>query len=108
LKAAISVCIAAFLGAGLRSISVSAADVDADGDFTIGPNYNNAPELPVRAGVPRGAFHVFTMKSEESEIYPGIAKNQPGTAPYQRLDRKVKDQTLPEALAWLWHGDPVK
>src|SRR6266516_706395 len=25
------------------------------------------------------------MKSEDSRIYPGIAKNQPGTVPYQRL-----------------------
>ena len=67
----------------LSSIPVSAAD--ADGDFTIGPNYTNAPELAVREGVPRGALHVFTMKSEDSKIYPGIAKNQPGTVPYQRL-----------------------
>jgi len=69
----------------LSSSPVSAADAEADGDFTIGPNYTNAPELTVREGVPRGTLHVFTMKSEDSKIYPGIAKNQPGVVPYQRL-----------------------
>ena len=77
--------VAALLCATLSSIPVSAVDAGADGDFTIGPNYTNAPELTVREGVPRGALHVFTMKSEDSKIYPGIAKNQPGTVPYQRL-----------------------
>jgi enterochelin esterase-like enzyme len=57
---------------------------DADGDFIIGPNYTNAPELTVREGVPRGTLHGFTMDSADSRIYPGIAKNQPGTVPYHR------------------------
>ena len=74
----------ALLGAVWSSILVSAADADADGDFVIGPNYTNAPELTVREGVPRGTLHVFTMNSEDSKLYPGIAKNQPGTVPYQR------------------------
>ena len=62
-----------------------AADTFAEGNFVIGPNYTNAPELKVAEDVPRGTLHVFTMKSEDSKIYPGIAKNQPGTVPYQRL-----------------------
>ena len=57
---------------------------DADGEFTIGPNYTNAPEMTVKEGVPRGTLHEFTMDSTNSRIYPGIAKNQPGTVPYQR------------------------
>jgi enterochelin esterase family protein len=57
---------------------------DADGDFTIGPDYTNAPEMFVKEGVPHGALHEFTLESTNSRIYPGIAKNQPGTVPYQR------------------------
>jgi enterochelin esterase-like enzyme len=62
----------------------SGADADAEGDFIIGPDYTNAPELTVREGVPRGSLHVFTMNSEDSRIYPGIAKNRPGVVPYHR------------------------
>jgi enterochelin esterase-like enzyme len=53
-------------------------------EFTIGPVYADAPELTVRPGVPQGTLHDFTMNSEDSKIYPGIAKNQTGTVPYQR------------------------
>lgn len=53
-------------------------------EFSIGPNYADAPELAVKEGVPRGEIHQFVMKSEESAIYKGIAKNKPGTVPYER------------------------
>lgn len=53
-------------------------------EFTIGPDYANAPELTLRSDVPEGTVHEFMMKSEDSKLYPGIAKNQPGTVPYQR------------------------
>ncbi len=55
-----------------------------DGDFTIKPPYSNAPELTVAEGVPRGRIHEFTMKSQDSRIYSGIARNQPGVVPYER------------------------
>ena len=77
-------CGLAVFAATLNSFSIFAADNFADGDFIIGPNYTNAPELTVKDGVPRGALHVFTMKSQESKIYPGIATNQTGTVPYER------------------------
>ncbi len=64
--------------------SASAADALADGEITIGPNYADAPELTVREGVPRGELHQFTMRSEDSKIYPGIAKTNPGVVPYER------------------------
>lgn len=98
----IVICGAALLCAGLGLIQISAAEgdgttkpaivkpsprilsADTDGDFTIGPNYTNAPELMVKAGVPKGTLHEFTMDSTNSQIYPGIAKNQPGTVPYRR------------------------
>lgn len=50
----------------------------AEGDFTIGPDYTNAPELTRRDGVPQGTVHAFTMDSADSKIYPGL------TGPYQR------------------------
>ena len=53
-------------------------------EFVIGPVYANAPEWIVKEGVPKGAIHEFTMNSEDSKIYPGIAKRQPGTVPYKR------------------------
>src|SRR3989442_660341 len=56
-------------------------------EFIIGPVYANAPELAVKEGVPRGTLHEFTMNSEESKIYPGIAKRQLGTVPYKRKVR---------------------
>ena len=57
-------------------------DADAgtagDGDFIIGPDYTNAPELTIKPGVPKGVLHEFTMNSEDSKIYPGL------TGPYKR------------------------
>jgi enterochelin esterase family protein len=53
-------------------------------EFTLGPDYADAPELKVKDGVPKGRVHDFTMKSEDSKIYKGIAKNQKGKVPYER------------------------
>ena len=51
---------------------------DADGNFIIGPTHKPAPEMTVQEGVPQGTVHDFTMKSADSKIYPGIAR-EPGT-----------------------------
>jgi iron(III)-enterobactin esterase len=48
--------------------------VDAAGNFIIGPTHGLAPEMDVRADVPQGAVHHLTMKSADSKIYPGIAR----------------------------------
>jgi enterochelin esterase-like enzyme len=50
----------------------------ADGDYTIGPLYTNAPEMSGREDVPKGTIHAFTMESSESKSYPGL------TGPYHR------------------------
>ena len=52
-------------------------------EFTIGPDCADAPEL-AKSNVPQGTVHEFIMKSGDSKIYPGIAKGQPGTVPYER------------------------
>jgi iron(III)-enterobactin esterase len=51
---------------------------DQDGNFIIGPTHPKAPEVSPQDGVPRGKVHELTMKSQDSEIYPGIARD-PGT-----------------------------
>ena len=53
-------------------------------EFIIGPDYTWAPEVKVRDDVPKGAVHEFTMNSEDSKIYPGIARGQKGVVPYKR------------------------
>ena len=53
-------------------------------DLTIGPDYADAPELKVKDGVPKGKIVRFTMKSEDSKIYKGIAKGKKGKVPYER------------------------
>jgi hypothetical protein len=51
-----------------------AGDPNADGDFTIGPDYTPAPECAVSPGIPRGTIHVLAMDSRDSKIYPGIRR----------------------------------
>ncbi|MDB5354040.1 MAG: putative esterase [Phycisphaerales bacterium] len=62
------------------SAGAKAGDVESkgDGDFEIGPNYENTPELTAKDGVAKGDVHEFTMDSADSKIYPGIR------GPYQR------------------------
>lgn len=49
---------------------------DADGNFIIGPTHKAAPEMSVHEGVPQGEVHEFTMHSEDSKFYPGIARDK--------------------------------
>jgi len=55
---------------------------DADGNFIIGPTHNPAPGMSGQVDLPAGRVVEFTMKSSESKIYPGIARdpNTLGTA----------------------------
>lgn len=55
-----------------------------EAEFTIGPDYADAPETKVQPGVPQGKVVEFMMESKDSEIYKGIAKKQPGVVPYHR------------------------
>lgn len=50
------------------------APADVDGDFIIGPTHTRAPEMTVHEGVPQGTVSTLTMKSADSKIYPGIAR----------------------------------
>ncbi len=56
--------------------------VDIDGNFIIGPTHDPAPETVAYDNAPRGAVFNLTMKSADSKIYRGIARepNTFGTA----------------------------
>jgi iron(III)-enterobactin esterase len=47
----------------------------ADGNFILGATHHAAPEMTVDPSVPQGTIYTFTMKSEDSKFYPGIARD---------------------------------
>jgi iron(III)-enterobactin esterase len=47
---------------------------DADGNFIIGPNHPVAAEMSAGDQLSNGSVIEFTMKSSDSKIYPGIAR----------------------------------
>jgi enterochelin esterase-like enzyme len=47
-----------------------------NGNFIIGPTHNPAPEMTPAEDTPKGNIIEFTMKSEDSKFYPGIAREQ--------------------------------
>ena len=49
-----------------------------NGNFIVGPTHKPAPEMSFKEGVPQGQVFEFTMRSEDSKIYPGVAR-EPGT-----------------------------
>ena len=51
------------------------APAGSDGNFILGPTHNPAPEMTAREGVPQGTVSTFSMKSPDSKIYPGIARD---------------------------------
>jgi len=90
---------------------------DADGNFIIGPTHKRAPEMEAKPDVPKGTVHELSMKSTDSKIYPGIARQQgtsvasdptdpakpvvtSGPAPYtRRLAVYVPKQYVPGTVA---------
>src|SRR5215212_12031148 len=68
-----------------RGAAAPAVSIFEDGDFTIRPPWSNAPELIYDISVPHGTVHRFIMKSQDSKIYKGISRDQPGAVvPYER------------------------
>ncbi|HET6251722.1 MAG TPA: alpha/beta hydrolase-fold protein [Tepidisphaeraceae bacterium] len=47
---------------------------DVDGNFIVGPTHKQAPEMASQKDVPHGTITEITMKSTDSKIYPGIAR----------------------------------
>lgn len=50
--------------------------VDTNGNYIVGPTHKTSKDLFVQDGVPQGRTVEFTMSSEESAIYPGIARDK--------------------------------
>ncbi len=65
--------------------------VDQNGNFILGPTHPAAPETTPAADAPRGTACSFTMRSEESKIYPGV-KQDAGT--FNRVDPEHPDRML--------------
>ena len=55
-----------------------------DGNFVIGPNYANAPELTANGSVPHGTTTHFTMNSVDSKIYGGLDPSLSSPARFTR------------------------
>jgi enterochelin esterase family protein len=51
---------------------------NANGNFILGPTHPAAAEMTPGADAPRGTISSFIMKSSDSKLYPGIAR-EPGT-----------------------------
>lgn len=49
---------------------------DEDGNFIIGPTHKKAAASSPKDGVPKGTIHNLTMKSQDSKMYPGIARDR--------------------------------
>jgi hypothetical protein len=61
-------------GGGLKFADAPSPTRTENGvNFTIGPDYTPAPEIA--AGAPKGTVHELVMKSEDSNIYPGIKRS---------------------------------
>ncbi len=47
---------------------------DVEGNFILGPSHSPAVDVVAKQGVPQGTVHNLTMKSVDSKLYPGIAR----------------------------------
>lgn len=78
-------CSHAIVASFIIALGLSVGAEQTGPEVTIRRPFSNAPELIVRHGVPQGTLHRFTMKSEDSTIYKGIARDKPGVVvPYER------------------------
>lgn len=63
------------------------APANRDGNFILGPTHDAAPETAAREGVPHGTIYNFVMSSEDSKLYPGIARDAEPAGPRDPNDR---------------------
>ena len=62
-----------------------------NGNFIIGPAHPTAKEVMVNINVPQGTIYQFTMNSQDSKIYPGIARD-PNT--FGKVDSTDPDRLI--------------
>ncbi|WP_437867001.1 alpha/beta hydrolase [Sorangium sp. So ce363] len=58
-------------GGGGQGGTVDPVGTEGDGDFEIGPDYRDAPEIKRIDGVPQGRTFTFSLSSRESDIFTG-------------------------------------
>jgi hypothetical protein len=70
---------------------------NADGNFIIGPAHPPASEMMANEHVPHGEVYKFTMSSQDSKIYPGIAREPHtfGTVDSSDLSRLIVTTSHP-------------
>lgn len=67
-----------------------------NGNFILGPTHNPAPDVAVQEGVPHGTVYNFTMSSEDSKLFPGIARDPAPPGPLDRsATRTISTHTAP-------------
>lgn len=64
---------------------------NVDGNFILGPTHPAAAETTPGPAVPRGRVCTFTMRSEGSRLYPGVAQDE-GT--FNRIDPQHPERML--------------
>ena len=64
---------------------------DADGNYILGPTHPPAPEMTAQPGVPQGTVYNFTLRSADSQFYPGIAR---GTNTFGTVDPAAPDRLI--------------
>jgi iron(III)-enterobactin esterase len=61
-----------------------------DGNYSIGPDYANAPEMSPRAGVPKGRVETFTFDNTQSKFYADSGKR--GYSPTRQVSVYIPSQ----------------
>lgn len=73
---------------------------NVNGNFILGPTHTPAPEMTPREGVPKGDIIRFTMRSEDSKIYPGIARDPNTFGTPDPTNPAKLDVTTSRATPW--------
>ncbi len=61
-----------------------------DGNYSIGPDYANAPEQTPRPDVPKGRVESFTLNAADSKFYPDTGKR--GATPTRKVTVYIPSQ----------------
>jgi enterochelin esterase family protein len=60
-----------------------------NGNFILGPTHNPVPEVGAQEGIPHGMVYNFTMNSEDSKLFPGIARDPAAPGPPDPAARRT-------------------
>jgi enterochelin esterase-like enzyme len=60
-----------------------------NGNFILGPTHNPVPGVAAQEGVPQGMVYNFTMNSEDSKLFPGVARDPAPPGPRDPAARRT-------------------